>query len=270
MKHRLGFRVFGRLMAGIALMIVPVLVGVLPARGSLQRSSEQSLPTPPPLPDRGLAPEIERPGWLNSERPLRLADLRGRVVLLEFWTFDCINCIRTLPHVQGWHDTYADQGLTVIGMHYPEFSYERDVQNVRAATERLGVTYPVAIDHDGTVWDAYSQRFWPTMYLIDKQGHVRLLSIGEGRYDQTEAAIQALLAEPYEAAQTESASTSQYLTTDIVLNVRTGAGLDQSIVGAIQPGMAFTVFGQNGDWYAIQYGDIQGYVNAGYVTLHDG
>lgn len=147
----------------------------------------------------GAAAEIENEIWLNTDAPLRLADLRGQVVLLEFWTFDCINCIHTIPSVSAWHETYAEQGLTVIGVHYPEFQYERDIDNLRAAMDRLGVTYPVAQDNDGLTWRAYNQRYWPTIYLIDKRGDIRYIRIGEGRYEQTEAAIQALLAEPYEA-----------------------------------------------------------------------
>lgn len=152
-----------------------------------------------PLPNYGPAPELNNAVWLNTEEALRLEDLRGQVVLLEFWTFDCINCIRTLPYVQAWHETYADAGLVVIGDHYPEFRYEHDINNLRAAIARLGITYAVAQDNDGQTWRAYSQRYWPTIYLIDKWGNIRYRHIGEGRYAETETAIQTLLAEPYTA-----------------------------------------------------------------------
>src|SRR5262249_32295906 len=102
-----------------------------------------------------VAPELNNTVWLNTETPLHLADLRGSVVLLEFWTFDCINCIRTIPYVQRWHETYANQGLTVIGNHFPEYDYERDLDNLRAAASRLGITYPIAQDNDGATWRAY-------------------------------------------------------------------------------------------------------------------
>jgi len=147
------------------------------------------------LPDLGEAPELTNEVWLNTETPLRLADLRGRVVLLEMWTFDCINCRNVIPALRGWHETYADQGLVIIGNHYPEFRHEADLDNLKAAVERLEIAYPVAQDNDGATWRAYNNHFWPAMYLIDKLGRIRYRHIGEGRYAETEAAIQALLAE---------------------------------------------------------------------------
>ena len=254
---------------GITFMLVAILAGVTFARVSIGLDTTQTQSqSAPDLPNRGAAEEIRSHGWLNSNRPLRLQDLRGTVVLLEFWTFDCINCIHTLPHVQTWHETYADQGLTTIGVHYPEFYYEHDVQNVRAAAERLGVTYPIAFDNDGATWDAYNQRYWPTIYLIDKQGDIRYLAIGEGRYDQTEAAIQALLAEAYTPeTPVETVDEPAYLTPDVVLNVRQGAGLEHDIIGAIQPGMAFVIEAESVGWYQITYGDHTGYVSADYVTV---
>jgi len=254
----------------LTVMLVAVLAGVTFARSSIKLDAAQAqTPSASDLPNRGAAEEIRSQGWLNSDQPLRLQDLRGSVVLLEFWTFDCINCIHTLPHVQAWHETYADQGLVTIGVHYPEFAYEHDVQNVRAAAERLGVSYPIALDNDGATWDAYNQRYWPTIYLIDKQGNIRYLSIGEGRYDRTEETIQALLAESYTAdTPAETTDALAYLTPDLVLNVRAGAGLEHDIIGSIQPGMAFVIEGENAGWYQITYGDHTGYVSADYVTVH--
>jgi thiol-disulfide isomerase/thioredoxin len=149
------------------------------------------------LPRLGQAPELHNPIWLNTDDPLRLADLRGKVVLLEMWTFGCINCQRVVPSLQGWHSRYADQGLVVIGNHYPEFKYEQSLGNLREAVERLGITYPVAQDNDRATWSAYRTRYWPTLYLIDKRGEIRYSHIGEGGYAETEAAIQALLGELY-------------------------------------------------------------------------
>lgn len=151
----------------------------------------------PELPDLGPAPELENEVWLNTDRPLRLAELRGKVVLLDMWTFGCINCQRVIPYLRDWHEAYADQGLVVIGNHYPEFDYERDLENLKEALVRLEVPYPVAQDNDRETWSAYSNRYWPTLYLIDKAGHIRFTHIGEGRYAETEAAIQTLLAEAY-------------------------------------------------------------------------
>lgn len=149
------------------------------------------------LRDLGAAPEIQNTVWLNTPTPLKLADLRGQVVLLNMWTFDCINCEHVLPFVRGWYDTYHAQGLQVIGNHFPEFDYEADFKNLTEAVKRLDVRYPVAQDNDGQTWRAYDTHYWPTIFLIDKRGHLRYQTIGEGAYPQTEAAIQALLAESY-------------------------------------------------------------------------
>ncbi len=146
------------------------------------------------LPDFGAAPEftgIER--WLNSE-PLTLAQLRGRVVLVDFWTYACINCIRTLPHVNRWAELYTPQGLTVVGVHTPEFPFERTTRNVEVAMRRHGVKHPVAQDNRYGTWKAYSNQYWPAAYLIDAQGRIRYKHFGEGEYDRTEAVIRALLA----------------------------------------------------------------------------
>ena len=146
------------------------------------------------LPDFGAAPEftgIER--WLNSE-PLTLAQLRGRVVLVDFWTYACINCIRILPHVNRWAELYTPQGLTVVGVHTPEFPFERTTRNVEVAMRRHGVKHPVAQDNRYGTWKAYSNQYWPAAYLIDAQGRIRYKHFGEGEYDRTEAVIRALLA----------------------------------------------------------------------------
>ncbi|MBX3065189.1 MAG: redoxin domain-containing protein [Anaerolineae bacterium] len=152
-----------------------------------------------PLPDLGEAPELTNTIWLNTpnEQPLRLADLRGQVVLLDFWTFGCINCIHVMPALREWHAKYGDQGLVIIGNHFPEFSYEHDINNVRAAVKKYDLRYPIAQDNDGATWYAYGTRYWPTMILIDKRGHMRYSHIGEGRYDETEKAIKMLLEETY-------------------------------------------------------------------------
>jgi thiol-disulfide isomerase/thioredoxin len=150
----------------------------------------------PTLPDLGLAPELTNTVWLNVAAPLRLANLRGKVVLLDMWTFGCINCQHVLPALKDWHSQYADQGLVIIGNHYPEFSHEADLNNLKAAVAKNEILYPVSQDNDGATWNAYKTQYWPTMYLIDKNGHLRYMQIGEGAYDQTETAIKALLAEP--------------------------------------------------------------------------
>jgi thiol-disulfide isomerase/thioredoxin len=150
------------------------------------------------LADRGLAPELTNQTWLNTPTPLRLADLRGKVVLLEMWTYDCINCRNTIPQLNAWYKTYAGQGLVIIGNHYPEFPYEADLANLNKAVAALGIEYPVAQDNEGATWKAYNNNYWPEIYLIDKFGHIRYIHIGEGAYSLTEAAFQELLAEPYQ------------------------------------------------------------------------
>jgi thiol-disulfide isomerase/thioredoxin len=147
-------------------------------------------------PDLGPAPELENTVWLNTPVPLHLADLRGKVVLLEMWTFDCINCQHVIPSLKAWDQKYANQGLLIIGNHFPEFDFERNLDNLKEAVKQDGIHYAVAQDNDGKTWDAYHNAYWPTIYLIDKRGHLRYTHIGEGAYPETEAAIQALLAEP--------------------------------------------------------------------------
>lgn len=149
------------------------------------------------LPDYGPAPEIANDVWLNVDAPLRLAGLRGSVVIVDFWTYGCINCQHVIPSLRAWHTQYGAQGLVIIGVHYPEFDYEADLQNLRAAIARLDVPYAVAQDNNALTWTAYGNRYWPTLYLIDKQGHLRFRHIGEGNYAEIEANIQELLAETY-------------------------------------------------------------------------
>ena len=144
--------------------------------------------------ESAVAPELAAGQWINSE-PLKLADLRGRVVLVEFWTFGCINCRNTLPFVKSWSDRYNDKGLTIIGVHSPEFPEERDLENLRHEVVSLGIRYPVVSDNDYQTWNAYKVEAWPTMFLLDKQGRIRWMHVGEGKYDATERLIQKLLAE---------------------------------------------------------------------------
>lgn len=130
--------------------------------------------------------------WLNSA-PLTVRDLKGSVVLVQFWTFSCINCQRTLPSIVRWHQQYAAKGLTVIGIHTPEFAFERDANNVKQALQKHQITYPVPIDNDFKTWKAYSNEYWPHLFLADRQGLLRYDHIGEGAYDITEQTIRRLL-----------------------------------------------------------------------------
>ena len=130
--------------------------------------------------------------WLNSD-PLTIQQLRGKVVLIDFWTYSCINCIRTLPYVTGWYEKYKDKGFVVVGVHTPEFAFEKDTSNVQAAFKRHGINYPVAQDNDYGTWQAYSNRYWPAHYLIDQSGKIVYTHFGEGKYQETEQAIQQLI-----------------------------------------------------------------------------
>ena len=145
-------------------------------------------------PASATAPELSPGDWINSE-PLTLKDLRGRVVLIDFWTFGCYNCRNTLPYIKGWHDRYRDKGLTVVGVHSPEFDYEKKVENLRGEVASLAIHYPVVSDNDYQTWDAYNVAAWPTIFLVDKQGRIRWMHVGEGNYDEAERLIQKLLAE---------------------------------------------------------------------------
>ena len=133
--------------------------------------------------------------WLNPSTPLTLAGLRGKVVLVDFWTYTCINCIRTLPHVTAWYNKYQPYGLQVVGVHSPEFAFEKDTNNVLSAIKRFNIKYPVVQDNKLDIWNAYNNQYWPAEYLIDAKGNVRRVDFGEGQYDQMEQAIQALLAD---------------------------------------------------------------------------
>jgi len=150
------------------------------------------------LKDAGEAPEFsETERWFNTpaDRPLTLAGLRGRVVLIDFWTYTCINCLRTLPYLKAWDNAYRKEGLTIVGVHTPEFAFERDASNVANAINQFGLHYPVVQDNNMGTWNAYGNQYWPADYLIDAHGQVRYAAFGEGDYAKTETAIRALLAE---------------------------------------------------------------------------
>lgn len=141
------------------------------------------------------APELRGiSNYINTE-PIALADVKGKVVLVDFWTYSCINCIRTIPYLNAWHDKYADDGLVIVGVHTPEFDFEKNPANVQAAVEKYGIEYPVVQDNDRETWKAYENRYWPRKYLVDDEGFIRYDHIGEGAYEETERVIQALLQE---------------------------------------------------------------------------
>jgi cytochrome c biogenesis protein CcdA/thiol-disulfide isomerase/thioredoxin len=164
------------------------------------RFEEQTADAPPrgrrsSLPVLGAAPDFTgTQRWFNS-KPLSLAALRGRVVLIDFWTYTCINCIRTLPYLKAWDERYRRAGLTIVGVHSPEFGFEKNADNVQRAVKSFGLRYPVVQDNDLATWSAWGNQYWPAEYLVDTRGKVRHVHFGEGEYDKSEAAIRALLAE---------------------------------------------------------------------------
>jgi thiol-disulfide isomerase/thioredoxin len=156
---------------------------------------QQATPATVQLPVEGELPSLDSAtGWLNSQ-PLTANGLRGKVVLIDFCTYTCINWLRTLPYVRGWAEKYKNQGLVVIGVHTPEFEFERNVDNVRRAAKEMGMAYPIAIDNDYAIWRAFRNRAWPALYFVDAHGKIRHHHLGEGEYEQSERVIQQLLAE---------------------------------------------------------------------------
>ena len=165
------------------------LLAILLVAAALRARAGEFTPKP--------APALPESGWLNTpdNKPLRLQELRGKVVLVEFWTFACYNCKNVLPHVKRWHEKYEKQGLVVVGVHTPELSFERPLENVRKAIREQGITFPVVLDNDFATWKRYDNHYWPAIYLIDANGQIVYLAIGEGNYERTEARIQQLLKE---------------------------------------------------------------------------
>ncbi|EJM65069.1 cytochrome c biogenesis protein [Pseudomonas sp. GM50] len=192
---------------GIEQALVSRLAGKLPTdsgamMSQIPRSGDQpagsmkmTAKIPGELPMEGNLPSLDGAvQWLNSP-PLTAQSLKGKVVLVDFWTYSCINCLRTLPYVRAWAEKYRDQGLVVIGVHTPEFAFERDAGNVTKAMKDLGITYPVAIDNDYKVWRAFNNQYWPAHYFADAQGRIRYHHFGEGNYAESERVIQQLLRE---------------------------------------------------------------------------
>jgi cytochrome c biogenesis protein CcdA/thiol-disulfide isomerase/thioredoxin len=167
-----------------------------------------SKPASNALKDYGPAPDFAGiSAWINS-RPETVSALRGNVVLVDFWTYSCINCLRTLPHLKAWDTAYRKAGLRIVGVYTPEFAFEHVASNVRKATRELGVRYAVAIDNQYKTWDAYQNGAWPTEYLVDRRGHIREIKEGEGNYDDTERTIRKLLGEPAQAQLASVADTT--------------------------------------------------------------
>lgn len=185
------FRVaLGAILAAIAAVVIVTVVMRPPSPASVTGGPVGALL---PVAERPKAPDFTGiDAWINSE-PLTLAALRGHVVLVDFWTFSCVNCVRTIPHLRGLDEDYGGKGLVIVGVHSPEFDFEKPVSNVSAAVRRLGVTWPVAVDSQMATWNAFNNEYWPAEYLLDQQGRIAYTNFGEGNYAGTSAAIASLL-----------------------------------------------------------------------------
>ena len=190
-----------RYQVGLLAAVVLIVAAAIFAASQPSADTSAGRPANAGVTNTDLVPVSQRPaappftglaGWLNSP-PLTVAGLRGQVVLIDFWTYSCVNCIRTLPHLQGLQARYGGKGLTIVGMHSPEFDFEKSQPNVSAAVKRLNVTWPVALDSKMATWNAFSNQYWPAEYILDQQGRIAYFHAGEGDYDKTERAIVSLL-----------------------------------------------------------------------------
>lgn len=215
------------------------------------------------LPIEGELPEFDQAAlWINSP-PLSKKLLAGKVVLVDFWTHSCVNCLRTLPRLRDWHKTYSDRGLVIVGVHTPEFGFEKDPNGVREAVRRLGIEYPVVLDNDYVLWNRYRNHYWPAHYFIDARGRVRYHHFGEGGYENSEAVIRSLLKEagtvPTEMPRPARPSTTKH---ELIKTPETYLGFDRlEYLGSpesVKPGVvqrysvakepALNVFYLGGDW----------------------
>jgi thiol-disulfide isomerase/thioredoxin len=228
-SSRRRYAVVALVLAGLAVVAVLVASGTNPTRVA-GHVDVDNLPVGPK------APTLEAEGWLNSP-PLGPADLTGKVVVYDFWTYSCVNCVRTLPYLRSWYQRYAGDGLVIVGVHSPEFEFEKSHTNVTNAVRRLDVTWPVAFDDDMKIWNAFGNRYWPAKYVTDRTGRLRYLHFGEGAYDEVENVLRKLLgvkpgaprAAPHPERGTAHVATN--ITPETYLGTERGPG-DARVVGA--------------------------------------
>ena len=200
-----------RKLLSLIVLVIAAVLGVMHFSTSLLLGEETTQRDARPAPEfSGIST------WLNSQ-PLTLEALRGKVVLVQFWTYSCINCARTLPYVTKWHEKYKDKGLVVVGVHTPEFAFERETENVETAIKRFGITYPVAQDNQYRTWRAYGNSYWPAAYLIDRSGTIVATQFGEGGYQQMENAIARLVGDRMPTTQTTDPDLSAVGTPELYL-----------------------------------------------------
>ncbi len=225
---------------------------------ALNKRTELSIDNEPSngkLENYGPAPEIITDGrWFNTEEPLTMAGLKGRVVLIDFWTYSCVNCVRTLPYLRAWHEAYADEGLVIIGVHSPEFAFERDAGNLQQAISDLEVLWPVVQDNSFGQWRAYSNRYWPAHYFIDAEGNIRYFHFGEGEYETSEQVIRELLREAGHKTTTRSATVKQIevesSTPELYLGYRRASGFlsESTKLNDSAASYSFSSVPGNGEW----------------------
>ena len=187
------------------------------------------------------------PVWLNSE-PLTDQGLRGSVVLVDIWTYSCVNWLRTLPYVAAWHERYGDRGLVVVGVHAPEFGFEHDLGNVRHAVGELGVRYPVVIDNDFSIWRSLANHYWPAVYLVDRDGRLRFQHFGEGAYEETERAIQKRLGVDEELVRVTADGLAEAADWDTLRSPETYVGDTRGERRSAPDALALNDWALGGDW----------------------
>jgi thiol-disulfide isomerase/thioredoxin len=214
-----------------AFVLVVVATAAVAVAASSDPSSISGKVDTAKLPDDGPAPSVAAAaGWINSPK-LTQADLKGKVVLYDFWTYSCINCVRTFPKVRAWADRYRKDGLVVIGVHSPEFDFEKSPTNVAGAVKRLHVTWPVALDPDMAVWSAFNNQYWPADYIADRAGHIRYTHFGEGDYANTEKVLRKLLGVRASAPRADEGAKAETASGESV-NPETYLGTDHGQAGA--------------------------------------
>jgi thiol-disulfide isomerase/thioredoxin len=191
----------------------------------------------------------DAPVWLNSE-PLTAEGLTGRVVLVDFWTYSCVNWLRTLPYVGAWHERYRDDGLVVVGAHAPEFGFEHDLDNVRRAVSELGVSYPVVIDNDFAIWRSFGNQYWPAAYLVDRDGRIRFHHFGEGAYEEIEQTIQRLLGVDGEPVRVDAVGVAEAADWETLQSPETyvGGARGERRGGGRADGLALNDWALAGEW----------------------
>ena len=201
-----------------------------------------------PLPAEGHLPSIDgATAWLNTV-PLAPADLRGQVVLVDFWTFTCINWLRTEPYIRAWSQAYRDDGLVVVGVHTPEFSFEHEIERVQQAVQQRAIDYPVVLDNDYAVWSAFDNHYWPAHYLVDQEGVIRDHQFGEGRYEQSEHVIQQLLGIERDDVSVEALGVEAEADWDNLHSPETYLGYAQGERKASPEHLRLNQWGLAGDW----------------------